>query len=1095
MCEITVQVTCPHCHSTNIVKNGHKKDNVQNYLCKSCKKQFIFNYQYQSISYHRISSHDYRTTQHLCLLPIVRNQILSKFKHKLNMKKTIFYLLFSLFSYCGYAQETIESLSQEATKAYEKGDVPAVIIIFEKVILLMEKDYGETHPDYVPLVDALALLYIKQGKYAEAEKSYLQVLAIRKKVFGDKHIKYAIALRNLTDLYYSQGKYFQAERFYKELTDISKEILGENHADYASALNTLAFLYINIGKYADAEKSYLEVLAIRKKLFGNKHEEYAATLNNLASLYESQGKYAQSEKLYKQSTAICKEVLGENHPKYASSLNSLGYLYFKEGYYAKAETFYRQAMAIRKKVSGEKNAEYASSLNNLALLYDEQGNYAQAEILYIQALAIVKETLGENHPNYASSLNNLAGNYDKQRKYAEAETLYLQSLNIHKVALEGRHHEYANTINNLALHYTNTGKNKEATVLYTQALALCKQILGEKHPNYATSLSNLSLVYRSQKQYQKATDLLVEAMAISKEILGEKHPDYTMSLNNLAYLYAEQGKLAEAAPLYVQALQKKLNELQTNFLGLSEREKQQYFNINRIFFDNFYYFISQISSNKTSKNVENLLPNLLQNLLNTQLQTKAIILGETQKMKKRILASKDTALIAQFENWHNLKNNIAKVHNLSISEREKQGIDMVKLENEANIAEKQLATQSADFAKAFTPKNYDYKDLQKKLKTDEVALEIIKVAGDSSYLVLFVTKKDLEVMKLGNAYELESKFLKQYRNNISYKIADKTSYNNFWKPFLPFIKDAKKVYFCPDEVYNQISLNTLQNTETNKFLGEEIDITIVGNLKDIFEESSNNSNKTAELFGRPDYKKGNNKDKNNDENNEKNEKNKDRGLNNDRNFASFSSIKKSSFADLAGTEIEVKGIASNLTQQNYKVGLFLGADAVEEQVKSTNSPKILHISTHGYFVLSDSKNKINGMLSSGIVLAGVNDLSIDTENSDTEDGVLTAYEASTLNLDNTDLVVLSACETGLGEVATGEGVYGLQRGFKVAGADAVLMSLWKVDDKATQELMNLFYTNWLKTGNKRQALLQAQAELREKYKSPYYWGAFVLVGE
>jgi CHAT domain-containing protein len=302
---------------------------------------------------------------------------------------------------------------------------------------------------------------------------------------------------------------------------------------------------------------------------------------------------------------------------------------------------------------------------------------------------------------------------------------------------------------------------------------------------------------------------------------------------------------------------------------------------------------------------------------------------------------------------------------------------------------------------------------------------------------------------------------------------------------VPYLKKTKKVYFCPDGVYNQLSLNTLQNPETNKFLSEETNITIVGNLKDIFQENSNNTDKTAEIFGRPDYKKGNKKDENK-------EQDKERGVENSQNLASFANIKTINFVDLVGTETEVKGIASNLKQESYKVGLFLGADAVEEQVKATNSPKILHISTHGYFVPSDSKNKINGMLSSGIVLAGVNDT---TENVGREDGILTAYEASTLDLDNTDLVVLSACETGLGEVATGEGVYGLQRGFKVAGADAVLMSLWKVDDKATQELMNLFYTNWLKTGNKRQALLAAQATLREKYKFPYYWGAFVLVGE
>ncbi len=1012
------------------------------------------------------------------------------------MKKTILFLLLSLFC-CGvYAQETIESLSQEATKAAQRQDMPTTIIIFEKIILLVEKNYGETHPDYAALLDALALLYIKQGQYEAAEKTFLRVLEIRKKVFGNTHAQYSATLNNLANLYNNQGKYAKAEKSFIELVAIKKEVVGENHPDYATELNTLAFLYVNQGKYLEAEQTYFEVLAIRKKVFGSKHEQYAAVLNNLASLYDSQGKYAQAEKWYQQSSAICKEVLGENDPKYATSLNNLAFLYFSEGSYAKAEPLYRQAMAIRKKVLGEKHTEFASSLNNLALLYEIQGIYDQAEVFYSQALAIMKEIVGENHPNYASSLSNLAAVYDEQKKYEQAENLYLQALHIHKVALEGKHPEYGNVINNLALYYTKRNKNEEATVLYAQALALCKQIVGEKHPNYATSLSNLAMVLRNQKQYQEATDLLLKANTITKEVLGETHPNTIMAVNNLAYLYAEQGRFGEAAPLYVQASQAKLHELQTNFVGLSEKEKQQYFDANRLFFDNFYYFISQVSGNKTSKgtteNTENLLPTLLQNLLNTQLQTKAMILGETQKMKKRILASKDTTLLTKFESWENLKNLVAKAHNLSLAEREKQGIDMQKLQNQTNEAEKQLAAKSADFAKAFMPKNYDYKDLQKKLKAEELAIEIIKVDLGSSYLVLFVTKNSLQALKLGSSKELESKFFRQYRNNIGYKIADKTSYNNFWKPFLPYLKGAKKIYFCPDGVYNQISLNTLQNPETNRFLGEETAISLVGNLKDIFQENSNNPDKTAELFGRPDYKKGNNKD---NKQAQKQNENKDRGLDNDRNFASFSTIKKSSFADLEGTEIEVKGIANNLLQKNYKIGLFLGADAVEEQLKTSNSPKILHISTHGYFVSSDNKSKINGMLSSGIVLAGVNDLNIGDENTAIEDGVLTAYEASTLNLDNTDLVVLSACETGLGEVSSGEGVYGLQRGFKVAGADAVLMSLWKVDDKATQELMTIFYTNWLSTGNKQQALLDAQASLREKYKFPYYWGAFVLVGE
>ena len=167
----------------------------------------------------------------------------------------------------------------------------------------------------------------------------------------------------------------------------------------------------------------------------------------------------------------------------------------------------------------------------------------------------------------------------------------------------------------------------------------------------------------------------------------------------------------------------------------------------------------------------------------------------------------------------------------------------------------------------------------------------------------------------------------------------------------------------------------------------------------------------------------------------------------------------------------------------------------------------MHIATHGYFLADtdlqggdamgiDAENaRNNPLLRSGLILAG-----IQTQNNNTEDlqgndnGILTAYEAMNLSLEGTDLIILSACETGLGDVRAGEGVYGLQRAFLVAGANALIMSLWKVDDAATQQLMTNFYTNWSKTGNKQKSFKQAQLQLMAKYKDPYYWGAFVMMG-
>jgi CHAT domain-containing protein len=182
---------------------------------------------------------------------------------------------------------------------------------------------------------------------------------------------------------------------------------------------------------------------------------------------------------------------------------------------------------------------------------------------------------------------------------------------------------------------------------------------------------------------------------------------------------------------------------------------------------------------------------------------------------------------------------------------------------------------------------------------------------------------------------------------------------------------------------------------------------------------------------------------------------------------------------------------------------FLAKMQTKKNIKELYKPRVLHIATHGFFQIAnlDVENKedllkYNPLWRSGVVLSvATNSKETDNKQENINEGILTAYEAMNLNLDSKQLVVLFACETGLGEIKNGEGVYSLQRAFKVAGAKNIIMSLWKVDDVATQELMTLFYDNWLKMNNSRKAFTATQQELRKKYPQPYYWGAFVLVGE
>ncbi|HSZ25044.1 MAG TPA: CHAT domain-containing protein, partial [Cytophagaceae bacterium] len=347
-----------------------------------------------------------------------------------------------------------------------------------------------------------------------------------------------------------------------------------------------------------------------------------------------------------------------------------------------------------------------------------------------------------------------------------------------------------------------------------------------------------------------------------------------------------------------------------------------------------------------------------------------------------------------------------------------------------------------------------------------------KEEKDSVYYAALIvtpeTKNNPQIVLMKNGTDLENRFIIYYKNAIKFNVNDEFCYANYWSKIDAVLGESKKVYFSPDGIYNNINLLSVYNPATKQYILDEMEIQTVTNTKDLLTINPiTTASKKVVLLGDPDF-----------------------GVLN-----GTATLRSGKLSRLPGSGIEVQKIDGVLKTNNWASYLYTGSNSTEEVVKSIRDAKIIHIATHGFFERdTDKKNDQtykptdNPLLKSGLYL------SVGTKNS-TEDGVLSAYEAMNLNLDNTELVVLSACETGLGESKNGEGVYGLQRAFRVAGARSIIISLWKVDDMATQKLMSYFYEEWLKTGNKREAFTSAQNKLRKEYKDPLYWGAFIIVGE
>jgi CHAT domain-containing protein len=609
-----------------------------------------------------------------------------------------------------------------------------------------------------------------------------------------------------------------------------------------------------------------------------------------------------------------------------------------------------------------------------------------------------------------------------------------------------------------------------------------------KQASYATMLSNMASLYQDRGMYDESEKLWKQCVELRKKILGEDHPDYAQSLYGLAGVYFATGKLDMAAPYFTLVAEKYQHQIESYFDALSEREKGAFYNKIKPVFETYQDFSIQLLKQNPANT------QIAEKLYDLQLSTKAILLNASNKVRNAILTSGDVELQNLFQKWLHAKEELVRYYNYSAEEKSRLNIDVAQAEQNTNDLEKKLTERSSHFS-SLNKKKITWRDVQASLQPNEAAVEIIRIkkkfVPDSIYYAALVVTKQSNAPKLfiwPDGMKLENRWFRYHRNAIKFHLKDTLSYKHIWAPFLNEIPNMQTLYVSSDGVFNKINFNCVQDPVSGKWAVDEFNIRLVSNTREITEThpSMSSSTQQADIFGYADF-----------------------NLTAASQAETTGRTKRAARFGFQGEEIpmlpatkkELTLLNALLAEKNWKTSTFSLQDASEDNLKKINNPQILHIATHGFFLndvdIEDElqsgeevQMKRNPLFRSGILLAGAGA----PQNNNQEDGVLTAYEAMNLSLDNTELVSLSACETGLGEVRNGEGVYGLQRSFLVAGARTVIMSLWQVDDDATQELMTTFYGNWINGMDKFRAFRTAQLEIKEKYKLPYYWGAFVLIG-
>ena len=926
------------------------------------------------------------------------------------------------------------------------GNLVEAQTAFDESSRLLSKMQDKPEEESMTTTTGIGEVALRKGNYRKADSIYMSVIKPYETGIKPQDRFYSLAMNNLAASKQSQGRFSESLAFLKKSIACTGRLSGKSSLIYGIAIESMALICLRLGDLSTAKNHLDSALLIYEKTAGKESVEYANGMMSLGRYYQVTGDYTQAEPYLKNAREIIRNKKGDQSGDYAEILNSLALLYQTLGNYRDAEILLKESKFIIEKTRGKGNAEYSTAAQNLATLYQLEGNYPLAEPLLKEALEIDKKVMGENHPQYAITLQNLATLYQKLGKRAEAQEILERVLNV-------------------------TAQN-----------------LGKTHPSYATTLSNLAVLYQDQGNFALAEATWKQSVELRKQVLGEDHPDYARSLYGLAGVYHAQGQLGKAREYYEPVVTKYQKQVHDFFPALSEKEKSAFYAKIKPVFDAYQDFCIQYLFTNPAESASS-----LEKLFDLQLSTKAILLNATNKVRARIQASGDKDLQESFKEWLATKEEIVRFFNASQEERTKLNLDLSILEAKANDLEKKLSTQSDAFRSHYDKDVVTWKDVRNVLQENEAAVEILRIkkkyVKDSIYYVGLILKKSStspEVVVWKQGAQLEGRKFKYHRNTIKFHINDTISHKFFWQPLKEKLQNGTTVYLSCDGVFNKVNFNSLYEAATHRFVIDDFRLRQVSNTRELVgrESVAKSSVNAASLFGFADFNLGAT---------DVVSQNTKRGL------ARSFGFDGEDIPVLPATEKEIDEIEQLLKTNQWEATSFKKSNATEENIKKANNPKLIHIATHGFFLsdldMEDNENSelnSNPLFRSGVLLAGAG-ASRDALLSQ-EDGVLTAYEAMNLNLDQTELVVLSACETGLGEVRNGEGVYGLQRSFLVAGANTVLMSLWQVDDVATQQLMNAFYSFWLKGAEKHEAFRNAQLSMKEKYQVPYFWGAFVLIG-
>jgi CHAT domain-containing protein/tetratricopeptide (TPR) repeat protein len=926
---------------------------------------------------------------------------------------------------------------------------------------------------------------------------------MQEKLLGSEHPDVATSLNDLGSMYVDQGSYSQAEQLHRRALEIREKVFGPGHPEVAESLALLGSLRLIQGSLSSAEPLFRRALEIREKSFGPEHQEVAAYLHGLAALYQLEGHFGQAEALYRRALAIREKALGPEDPAVAQTLNALAALYQVQGRELQAEPLLRRALAIREKVLGPDDPDVVASLVSLAAFYGVKGQEQEVEGLYRRALAIREKALGPDHLLTAEALGDLARFLAGQGQYGEAELLFRRALGITEKAFGP---EYAGGLTNLlslAALYGARKEYAEAERLARRALVIAEKAVGSDHPFVAINLIGLAMLQAAQEQYAEAEVLYRRALAVSERAVGAEHRAVTGIWAALGGLRWAQGDLTDAVHLLAQAADVEEHLLGRTIGSGSERAKSAYLAAR-----------APLVSMAVSLHVTG----APQDTVAQQLALSAVLRWKGRSldvMADFLVAARRRVPEAQqpvFGEWVAARNRYAMAalrpqRDLASGPRS----DLRTLA--ARIEDLEVELGSSIAALGLRPDEITLDRVRQAIPPGAALVEIVafqprdpraaaRPEAPRRYTAYVVFRDEpLAWVDLGEAATIDAEvaaFRVALRDPGRADVVSlaRALDERLMRPIRTLLRDRQLVLLSPDGALNLLPFGALID-ERQRPLADQFTFVYLTSGRDLLRLQLRAPSREGVLIvAAPDF----------DGTTGLVEARPPPGqvASSSRRSADFA---KRGFLPLLATTDEARAIRAFFPDAT----VLTGSTATEAVLRGVHGPRVLHLATHGFFLPDQPSTGAwrrdledltlfppdndpapeNPLLRSGLALAGANRL----QNGD-DDGLLTALEVTSMDLVGTKLVVLSACETGVGTTPYGDGVYGLRRALVLAGAESQVMSLWPVDDDTTRDLMVAYYGQLARGEGRAEALRLAQREIAASpgRGHPFFWAGFIPIG-